>query len=268
VLHLDRIRLERRGRLCAEQVSLQVEGGGLAVVEGARGAGKSTLAEVTACRARPAAGALWIAGRDVLSLQAASLPYVRRNIGYLPERPPLLLDESVFENVLLPLAARGVPLGEAQDLTAALLTRFGLPARTRTGALSAGERRLCAIARALIGAPAIVVLDEPTAGLDDADRGLVLDVVASARAAGAAVLGFSADAAFVAAAQDRGARRMLLHDGRLHGTTAHLGLVDATREADAGEVPARGLGEARTAPRDDGDGDARIDVPGRDAAGS
>lgn len=265
MLHLDRIRLERRGRVLADQVSLQLASGDFAVVEGRRGAGKSALADVAACRARPAAGALWIAGRDVLALQSASLPYVRRNIGYLPERPPLLLDETVFENVLLPLGARGIPLAEARDLTAGLLLRFDLPARSRVGALSVGERQLCAIARALIGAPAIVVLDEPAAGLDDADRARVLDVIAAARAAGAAVLCFSADAAFGAASTARGARRLQLQDGRLHGATPHLGLV--------GEPPVAGLepgsGDDGTDCKDDGAPDAPDDgTPARDASSS
>jgi len=82
-------------------VSLSVEAGQVTLLRGGRGAGKSTLLAIAAAVIRPGAGRVFIAGRDILGLQSSSLPFVRRNVGYLPPEPPLVNDESAIENVMM-----------------------------------------------------------------------------------------------------------------------------------------------------------------------
>ena len=87
VLRLEDVSCARRGRQVLDRVSLSVRAGDLVVVEGGRGAGKSTLLAVAAAALAPPRGAVYIGGRNVQALQRTSLPYVRRNIGYLAADP-------------------------------------------------------------------------------------------------------------------------------------------------------------------------------------
>ena len=86
-MRLEEVSCVRRGRRVLDRVSLSVHAGELAVVMGARGAGKSTLLALAAAALRPSAGAIYLGGRNVHRLQSRSLPYVRRNIGYLAADP-------------------------------------------------------------------------------------------------------------------------------------------------------------------------------------
>jgi len=211
------VSLSRRGRTILDQVSLQARAGELVVVEGERGAGKSTLLEIAAALRRPDQGEVWIADRDLTGLQRASLPYVRRNVGYAGAAVPLLPRQTVAENLALALAARGHPPALAASVGARALARLGLESLggRAVSALSEGERRLAALARALAGAPALLVVDEPSAGLAAGDVEMVLSALLAAGQAGAAVLCASGDAAFAGAAARHGARRLGLAGGRV-----------------------------------------------------
>src|SRR5450432_3043953 len=115
-----------------DEVSLQVRAGELIVVEGHRASGKSSLARVAAALRRPDVGEVWIGERDIAPLQDASLPYVRRNIGYYSEELPLLPGVSALENVMLGAGAR-----------ASSARRRGCPRRCRApSAASWGSRAL------------------------------------------------------------------------------------------------------------------------------
>src|SRR5450432_5365 len=159
-----------------DEISLQVRAGELVVVEGLRASGKSSLARVAAVLRRPDVGEVWIGERDVATLQDASLPYVRRNIGFDTHDLPLLPRLSALENVMLAAGARGFEPAQARELAVRALGRVGVVgAATRaTRELSTAERRLVAVARALAGAPPLLVLDDPSATLGAGDAGAVL----------------------------------------------------------------------------------------------
>ena len=168
-------------------------------------------------------------------LQRSSLPYVRRNVGYVGDDLPLLARATVLENVLVALAARGQPPSRARELALRALGRVGLidAAPRLVAALSGGERRLCAAARALAGAPPLLILDEPAAGLAPADAGALLSALGGAVALGSAVLSASADAGFVAAAVRAGARRVRIEAGRALPGGGPIGVVTSRREEPA-----------------------------------
>lgn len=219
----------RGGAVVLDGVNLAVAAGELVVITGPRGAGQSTLLAVVATALAPDAGELELEGRSVVSLQSTSLPYVRRNIGYLPATPPLIADETVLENVMLPLAARAQSPEEAEGAARVMLDELGISALAdrRADGLSSPERRLTGIARALVGTPPVVVLDDPGAGLDDRDRARLVVVLHQARAEGAAILCGTSDGAFAHALTETGGRRLRLEAGRLVGTTGRpLRLVD------------------------------------------
>jgi ABC-type ATPase involved in cell division len=188
--------------------------------------------EIAAALRRPDQGEVWIADRDVTGLQRTSLPYVRRNVGYLGAAVPLLRDLTVQENLALALAARGHPPERAGELGGRALARLGLATLgTRAvGALSDAEQRLTALARALAGAPSLLLVDDPSSFLSATDGELVLSVLLAAGQAGAAVLCASADAAFVGAAARHGARRLRLEAGRALSGAGPVGVPMARRQ--------------------------------------
>jgi ABC-type multidrug transport system ATPase subunit len=242
------VTLRRAGRPLLERAHLSIGPSELVLVTGARGAGKSLLLATAAGVIEPQEGTVSIAGRELGSLQASARPYVRRNIGYLPADPPFVRDETALENVMLALGVRGFAPDEAELLARRTLAQLGaeeLAEGPRTIAeLSVGERRLVAVARALAGPPPIVVLDEPSAGLDRIDRDRLAEAIGQARAAGAAILCASNDGALCEALHAAGARPLCLVQGRLEGDQALIRLVEggAAAEDGAGDD---GAGEGR-----------------------
>ena len=243
------VSLGRGDRTLLARVHLSIAPGELVVVTGPRGAGKSLLLAAAAGAIDPQEGEVSIAGRGLASLQRSARPYVRRNIGYLPGEPPFVRDETALENIVLALAVRGFEAAEADLIARRTLAGLGggddggrapEPLGERlVRDLSAGERRLVGLARALAGPPPIVVLDEPSAGLDGGDRDRLLEALLEARAAGAAILCASNDGALVAALAAQGARHLVLEEGELRGERGVVRAVADPRDDGAGDAPER-----------------------------
>jgi heme exporter protein A len=143
-------------------LGLTVPAGSILTVIGHNGSGKTTLLRVLATLARPSAGHGRIAGHDLVRERDA----VRRVIGLVGHGTQLYDDLTALENLAFAAALAGVPGGRPR--LAAVLGRVGLEphAGTRVRALSSGMRRRLALARVMLGAPKVLLLDEPFAGLD------------------------------------------------------------------------------------------------------
>ena len=168
----------------------------LTVVSGHSGSGKSTLANMLAGILTPTAGHVRLDGTDLYSLRDEELSRLRNErIGLVPQGHTALRALTVLDNVLLPsiLYSRDeAPAERARELLAAVgLDDLADAAPTE---LSGGELRRMAIARALLMDPAIVIADEPTAGLDSANATTVLTLLRDAADRGAAVLVVSHEA--------------------------------------------------------------------------
>lgn len=150
-------------------ISFELAEGEMLVVAGHSGAGKSTLLKLIAGIERPSAGAVLVGGQNVGALKARAIPYLRRNLGLVLQDQKLLFDRSAFENVMLPLAITGFPRRDAVQRARAALDKVGLLGRANSLpiALSGGEQQRLAIARAVVNRPSILLVDEPTAHLDD-----------------------------------------------------------------------------------------------------
>lgn len=157
-------------------VSLDIPTGMFGLL-GPNGAGKSTLMRTIATLQEPDAGSIRLGDLDVLADKAAT----RRILGYLPQEfgvYPKVSAEDMLDHLAV---LKGVTRrGERRDLVAALLTQVNLyDARKRKlGGFSGGMRQRFGIAQALIGGPRLVIVDEPTAGLDPEERQRFLNLLA------------------------------------------------------------------------------------------
>ena len=151
-------------------VSAQVEPGEMLFVTGHSGAGKSTLLKLIGGIERPTGGSIVINGKNITSMSGASLPFLRRNFGFIFQDHKLLFDRSVYDNAALPLVISGFPRREIPRRVRAALDKVGLLDRekARPIALSGGEQQRLCIARAVVNRPAILLADEPTGNLDTA----------------------------------------------------------------------------------------------------
>jgi ABC-2 type transport system ATP-binding protein len=173
------------GRLVAlDRLSLDVAPGEFVALLGPNGAGKSTLFRIVCGLVKPDSGRVEVAGVVLRRAPARALA----RLGVVFQEPTLDLERSVEGNLRFHADLHGV--AGAGPRIAEELRRFGLaevarrPART----LSGGNRRKVELARALLHRPAVLLLDEPTAGLDPASRGDLLAHVQALARQGAAVL--------------------------------------------------------------------------------
>ena len=188
----------------------------LTVVSGHSGSGKSTLANMLAGILTPTAGHVRLDGMDLYSLRDEELSRLRNErIGLVPQGHAALRALTVLDNVLLPsilYSKDEAPAERARELLAAVgLDDLADAAPTE---LSGGELRRMAIARALLMGPAIVIADEPTAGLDSANATAVLTLLRDAADRAAAVLVVSHEAE----AQRFADRSYVMEDGHLRAS--------------------------------------------------
>src|SRR6267142_5960390 len=166
-------------------VSFTLAKGETLVVMGGSGAGKTVLLRLVAGLIRPDAGRLRVFGRNIENLSEEALLPLRRRMGYVFQSAALFDSLSVFENVAYPLREH-TSLGEAEihERVVHSLSMVGLTPEILAllpSELSGGMRKRVGIARALIGEPAMLLFDEPTAGLDPTNSRLVAELIVRLR---------------------------------------------------------------------------------------
>jgi putative ABC transport system ATP-binding protein/macrolide transport system ATP-binding/permease protein/lipoprotein-releasing system ATP-binding protein len=161
--------------------SLEVKTGEFISIVGRSGSGKSTLLAMLGGLTKPNSGLLSRDGRDLWTLPEKRLAAFRcREIGFVFQFPSLLPNLSTADNVALPaVLGHTMPAAEAYARSHALLARVGLSDRAEAypDALSGGEQRRLAIARALINTPALLLADEPTSDLDEDSEADIIDLL-------------------------------------------------------------------------------------------
>ncbi len=167
------------GPVCAvDHMSFHVEAGTIVGLLGPNGAGKSTTMKILTCYLPASGGSAAVAGHDVLGESMA----VRRNVGYMPESVPLYDEMRVRELLMFRAALRDIPRRQRRAAVDRVAERCWLSApedvmRRRLGELSRGYKQRVGLAEVLLHNPPVLVLDEPTIGLDPAQiramRGLV-----------------------------------------------------------------------------------------------
>jgi lipoprotein-releasing system ATP-binding protein len=161
-------------------IDLEVRAGERIAIVGASGAGKTTFMHLLGGLDRPSSGSVRFEGEEIFRYSAAQLDAFRnRTVGFVFQFNQLLPEFSALENVMLPARIGRLPVGEARDRAARLLTDVGLGHRLshKPGQLSGGEQQRVAIARALVMSPRLLLADEPTGNLDSVTSGEILNLL-------------------------------------------------------------------------------------------
>jgi putative ABC transport system ATP-binding protein len=161
-------------------VTVRVEHGEFVVLAGPSGSGKTTLLNLFGGLTRPTRGRVWIDGKDLTEMSERRLARLRlERLGFVFQAYNLLPVLSALENAEFPLLLRGVPRRERRRRVTELFQRIGMAGLEDRlpGKLSGGQQQRIAVARAVVGGPALVLADEPTANLDSATSDALLDVM-------------------------------------------------------------------------------------------
>ncbi|MCU0519102.1 MAG: energy-coupling factor transporter ATPase [Anaerolineae bacterium] len=200
------------GQRVVSDVSLTLSRGEVTVLMGRNGAGKSTLLKSLVGLVRPERGRVRLDGRDIT---AAPVAEICRDVAYLPQDPnALLFAETVVEELHITLRNHGIALSAAPVPPEVLLGRLGLADKVAAYPrdLSVGERQRVALAAIMVTEPGVLLLDEPTRGLDYEAKARLADLIRQARDARLAVLLVTHDVELAAAVADR---VVLMGDGRI-----------------------------------------------------
>ena len=194
---------DRGGRCVLDGMSVETRTGRLTVVHGRSGSGKSTLLRMLAGLDRPDSGDVVVGGTLLAGLDRDALARVRReHVAYSAQTVHLTEASTVLDNVEAGRQVRGLPTDD--DLVDRWLEALGLTglAHREVAALSGGERARVAVARALVSERSLVLLDEPTAQLDEANAERLAAALVEAARGGACVVVATHDPVLVAAADD------------------------------------------------------------------
>jgi ABC-type sugar transport system ATPase subunit len=173
VIRLEKIAW-RAGGFALEGISFTVPEGCYGVLMGRTGGGKTSLLEIICGLRRPAAGSVWLGGREV-----THLPPGGRGLGYVPQDGALFPTLTVREHLGFALRVRRRPAGEIARRVEELAGALGIAPllNRRPDGLSGGERQRVALGRALAARPRVLLLDEPLSALDDDTREPLADLL-------------------------------------------------------------------------------------------
>ena len=179
MIQIDHLTRRFHDLLAVDDVSLHIEEGEIVGFLGPNGAGKSTTIRILTGFLSATSGRAEVAGHDV----AVNSLAVRRQIGYLPEHVPLPLDARVDEYIDFRARLKGVSRKQRRARRDDVLEQVGLSHMRRriVGQLSRGYRQRVGLADALVSDPPVLILDEPTGGLDPGQRQEVLELVGRLR---------------------------------------------------------------------------------------
>ena len=208
IRHVSKIYGELRA---LDDVSLKVEQGEWVAIMGPSGSGKSTMMNIIGCMDKPTKGEVILDGTDIAKESSRRLTDIRRDkIGLIFQQFHMVSYLTAVENVMVSQYYHSMP-DEAEALEA--LGRVGLRERARhlPSQLSGGEQQRVCVARALINHPELILADEPTGNLDEANENIVLDLFAQLHKEGTTLIVVTHDPEVAEAAQ----RTIVLEHGKV-----------------------------------------------------
>ena len=196
-------------RVALDAFDLTLDRGAVLGLLGVNGAGKSTVLKLLAGVVAPSAGRVRVCGKDLLEEPRAA----RALVGYAPEHAPLYPELTVSEYLDFCARLRGLRAAAAREAIARAIERFelGAVAKRLCALLSRGFQQRVNLAQAQLHSPALLLLDEPTAGLDPVQSRGVLEYVRSIASDHAIILSTH----HLAEVREHCAQAMMLHEGRV-----------------------------------------------------
>jgi cell division transport system ATP-binding protein len=171
-------------------VSIDVDKGEFLFLVGPSGSGKTTIFRLLIRDTLPTEGTIVVEDWDVAKLPKSKVPHLRKKIGVVFQDLKLLMDRTIFENIMLPLEVAGIKLAEASQKVEDALAQVGLSEHKEKFPiqLSGGELQRAAIARALVLSPDIILADEATGNLDMATSWEIIKLLSDINEKGTTVI--------------------------------------------------------------------------------
>lgn len=224
MLEVENLSVDYGKHRALDSLALRVDAAELVVMLGANGAGKSTLLRALGGMQRPQPGSsITLEGHDLLSMAPHRL--VDAGVALVPEGRGLFVELTVKENLLLGALPRRARSGEVRNFKHVLdlFPRLCERLNQTVGTMSGGEQQMVALARALMSAPKLLLLDEPSLGLSPLVAKEVFDVIRQVKAMGVGILLVEQNAHLSLAIADRG---YVLATGRVAGQGSAMELIN------------------------------------------
>jgi cell division transport system ATP-binding protein len=200
------------------QLSFHIEAGEMIFIHGPSGAGKSTLLNLIAGITPASQGEIKVDNINIHELSSRQMPLYRRRLGLIFQKPMLLNNRSVYDNVAISLMVSGFYQSDIPKRVNTALEKVGLlhKACVLPCTLSGGEQQRLNIARAIVHKPTILLADEPTKHLDATFSAEVMDILTRFNQAGATVLIATHDKSYLQSGlYPKNSRQMDLQGGQL-----------------------------------------------------
>jgi cell division transport system ATP-binding protein len=202
------------GTRALDSIDLEISKGSFTFFVGHSGTGKSSLLRLLYREQVPTRGEVTVDGIRVDKLKRSKVPQLRRNVGVVFQDFKLLSDKTIWENVAFALQVTGAPTKDVMRQVPRVLELVGMAHKSRMfpSELSGGEQQRCAIARALVNNPKLLLCDEPTGNLDPSNTTEIMELLQRINLKGTTVVVATHNQAVV----DRMRRRVVrLEDGRI-----------------------------------------------------
>lgn len=178
------------GSVALDDLTLSIEKGEFVFLVGPSGSGKTTLLRLLIRDMLPTKGKIVVNGLDVVKMTANKVPVLRRKIGVVFQDLKLLMDRTIFENIMLPLEMSNIEHKHAEKKVQEILEQVGIEEHKHKFPvqLSGGELQRAAIARALVFSPEILLADEPTGNLDNTTSWEIVKILQDINKSGTTVI--------------------------------------------------------------------------------
>lgn len=172
-------KIYENGAKGVESISLDIESEEFVFIVGSSGSGKSTIIRMLMKEIDPTNGQIIINGTDITTLRHKDVPYLRREMGVVFQDFRLLENKTVYENVAFALEVTEASYRHVRRTVPAVLSLVGLQRKARSypNQLSGGEQQRCALARAIVNRPPLLIADEPTGNLDPVTAWEIMDLL-------------------------------------------------------------------------------------------
>ncbi|HKL83455.1 MAG TPA: ATP-binding cassette domain-containing protein [Desulfobacter sp.] len=222
IIRLFNVTQRYGGKLALNNITLDIKSGEFILISGPSGAGKSTLLKILYLAEQVSEGQILIDGINLARISSTRLPFLRRRFGMVFQDFKLIPNRTVFDNVALVLKVAGEKPAYIKKKVMHVLRVTGMEKKANhlPPTLSGGEQQRVAVARAVVGEPAIILADEPTGSLDSESAQRVLDLLSGYHQNGATILIASHNIEQMDCFS-RG-RNIALEDGKLKGISTIL----------------------------------------------